>query len=68
MPGIIGFIVLTVGGLVLWRVLSREFARVNDDLDTVRSGRAGEKTIDLKRDPRTGTYKPEEPADPTDRA
>lgn len=55
----------TVGAAVLFRVMRREFQRVNDELDAIRLQPAPAEAQaepherhTLRRDPRTGVYRP----------
>lgn len=46
-----------------WRVLRRQMARVTRDLKDADDSLAGEKTVELERDPKTGVYRPSDRRD-----
>jgi hypothetical protein len=61
MPPMIMWIVGAVGAAVAAKWLTKEWRRVNAELDAVRTQSAGEPKPDrqsLERDPETGIYRP----------
>ena len=46
-----------------WRLLRRQQARVTRDLKDAESALARESAIELKRDPKTGVYRPSDRRD-----
>ncbi|MCB1508521.1 MAG: hypothetical protein KDI98_07175 [Hyphomicrobiaceae bacterium] len=62
MPFLFGLILAGAGAVIALRLLSREWDRVNADLDEVRreppkTGRTVRAELDLERDPNTGVYR-----------
>jgi hypothetical protein len=61
LPPVIGWTLLAVGVTALSKVLVKEWRRVNAELDahdqTIEP--AGEQLQTLRRDPRTGVYRPQ---------
>ncbi len=61
MPTLLGAAVIALGGMVLMRVVRREWKRVNENLDSQRSAPRERKSAQrLEKDPDTGTYRPAE--------
>lgn len=63
LPPILLWTAGVVGAIALVRLISRERRRVNDELATLRMASAADKAererhSTLKRDPRTGVYRP----------
>lgn len=59
MPTLLGAAVIALGGMLLLRVARREWKRVNQSMDEVRSEpKAKPDAQTLERDPETGVYRP----------
>jgi hypothetical protein len=64
MPPVILWALGAVGGFAVVRWLAREGRRINEELERARTahvaeGAAGERIPTLRRDPVTGTYRPD---------
>ncbi len=59
-PHLAALVLGLLGAVALTRLVSRERRRVNDELDTVRADAVPDaaQRRTLKRDPRTGVYRP----------
>ncbi len=59
MPTLLGTAILAIGGMVAWRMLRREWTRVNADLEAQRSQvKTSQDAQRLEKDPQTGVYRP----------
>ncbi len=58
MPQLILLGLVAVGGIFIWRVVKREMARVDRELQEARAEKAEQSTTNLEQDPETGRYRP----------
>ena len=60
-PPVLGWTLGLLGSAVVGRFLAKEWRRVNDELDaaSLRTAPAREKIPVLRRDPKSGIYRPE---------
>ena len=58
MPQLILLGLVAVGGFFIWRVVKREMARVDRELQQARAEKAEQSTTNLEQDPGTGRYRP----------
>ena len=58
MPQLILLGLVAVGGIFIWRVVKREMARVDRELQETRAEKAEQSTTNLEQDPETGRYRP----------
>ena len=62
MPPVLGWTLGIFGSAVVVRILAKEWRRVNDELDagaSLRGAPVREKIPVLRRDPKSGIYRPE---------
>jgi hypothetical protein len=57
------FLVLGAAAWYGWRMFRRQMTRVTRDLKDAEGTLAGEKTVELERDPKTGVYRPSDRRD-----
>ncbi len=58
MPQLILLGLVAVGGYFIWRVVKREMARVDRELQETRAEKAEQSAKTLEQDPETGKYRP----------
>ena len=58
MPQLILLGLVAVGGFFIWRVVKREMARVDRELQETRAEKAEQSVTTLEQDPETGKYRP----------
>ena len=63
MPQLILLGLVAVGGYFIWRVVKREMARVDRELQEARTDKASQSTTKLEQDPETGRYRPKQDDD-----
>jgi len=61
-PPLIGWALGALGAVMVAKVVAREWQRINDELhpsEPIAEAPAREKIPELRRDPRSGVYRPE---------